>query len=410
MARILLIAPHWTQSTNVARRRLVDMQRWLQASGHTICVVSAGERSHGEEIAVEDPRAVSGGLRRVEARRFARLRRWSRELRYLPDEGMPWAERVQRDRRVLDAASRSDLIVSSSPPESAHMAAHGLAARFAVPHLADLQDGWVDEPLRLSMQEFALRRWAEARLERRILSSAASITVTTDVWRDRLAARYPELESRIHTVRLAPPQVQLPPAVPQRCEGRLQLLHAGSFTLSHHRRRIELLLQPLLDAAASAGQELRARVLLLGDLHPAELAELSPWQQRFAAYDWRLEHAAAVPQQPYFDILAQQHGLLLLSASMGALPSKLFEYLALGRPILALTLRGSAMWTESERCPAAIVADYRVPHDPAVLHFLREAAQRQQPHTVPAYVGEAELRDRFLACVAPLLRDAGGAS
>jgi hypothetical protein len=166
---------------------------------------------------------------------------------------------------------------------------------------------------------------------------------------------------------------------------------------------MELLLQPLLLAAKSAGPQLRARVLLLGDLHPAESAQLSNWQRRFAEADWQLQHERSLPQEIYFRRLSEQHGLLLLSASMGALPSKLFEYLALGRPILAVAPPGSAVWKEAERCPAIVRLAIDGSDLAPLQTFLHRALELQERYELPTHLAESGLRSEFLRSVRPWL-------
>ena len=59
-----------------------------------------------------------------------------------------------------------------------------------------------------------------------------------------------------------------------------------------------------------------------------------------------------------FDLFLHIHGFLLLSTSYAAVPSKTFEYIKTQKPILAVTLRGSAVWELAKDIPQMFIYDY----------------------------------------------------
>jgi len=407
MARALLLAPFWHDAAHVGRRRLAGMKRWLEDAGHEVLVVAAGERGEPGALDVSDPLARAGDVRAgVRAGPFMKLRRLFHEARHVPDDGIAWARQVAADDRVADAASGAAFILSSSPPESTHLAAHELSRAHDIPHVCDLQDGWIDEPLRPILQRFALRRSIEGRLEQRVLLHARCVLVTSEIWRERLLSRYPALDARTHTLPLGlgdPAEVELPtnrkPARPP------MLLHAGSFTLSHNARRMELLLNALLAAPPRGWAGLR--VQLLGALHPLESESLGGWQERFARLDCELDAKDAVPRQQFLEELGRCSGTLLLSASVGAIPSKLYEYLEIGRPVLAVCPRDSAVARLAERLPALHFLEMGRPEHagPVVSAFLA-AVREGREYEPPSEFSDATLRRSFLDQVEPLLESA----
>lgn len=89
---------------------------------------------------------------------------------------------------------------------------------------------------------------------------------------------------------------------------------------------------------------------------------------------------------------------LLLSASEAAIPTKLFEYLPRGRPILCVTPKRSAVWRIGSPIPQVYCVDYRDVENEtaAVLAYLAACASGDRRCQIPAEFGEAELSRIFL--------------
>jgi len=254
------------------------------------------------------------------------------------------------------------------------------------------------------LQKLAFRRWQEGRLEASIYRGAARILVTSEVWAERLARRRPEVADRITTLHSAAPPPELRGSgTPEDPARGLFLLHAGTFTLSHNARRVELLLEPLRRGLPPG----TGRILFLGRLQPFEAEACRVAAAGFASRGWSLEVEDAVPREEFLALLPRAHGLLLLSASGGALPSKLFEYLTTGRPILAVTAEGSAVWRWGERLPALFCLDPAQPgtHAAAVERFLAAASDPDWRAAPPRAFEEDTLGRVFLEALSPLWRD-----
>ena len=71
------------------------------------------------------------------------------------------------------ASDRFDCVITTSPPESAHLIGHALRRR-GVPWVADVRDAWTFEPLRPAFPT-RLQRRLDERLERRCLGAADAV-------------------------------------------------------------------------------------------------------------------------------------------------------------------------------------------------------------------------------------------
>ena len=269
-------------------------------------------------------------------------------LTALPDRfvgWLPWAVsaglRIARDDPV-------DLVYSTSPPATVHLIAGCLARRLGKPWVADFRDPWFEEMPEPGAPAGRLFRAIDRRLEAHVVRACSQLVTTTGLQREALAARYPTLPAGKFAVipngydeadfGALPSPSDAPAAA---SDGLLRIVHAGSIN-PHFRDPV-----PLFEAvrrAADAGRldAQRIRLRFLGGGAYAESPEL-----RRAAADrglaGQVEIVGRLPYAQALRELADADLLLLLQASddtRALVPAKLYEYLRMDRPVLALTLPG----------------------------------------------------------------------
>ena len=402
--KAVLFAPFWRQPGHIGNNRVERFVRWLAEDGYQVIVIRGGSADSeqstpwGLELTVRDP----AGLYRdnVAASGFAPqggnpLKKWLKAIGHRllnPDPSIIWARRAMHHPRVHERVQGAAFILSSSPPESPHVGASYLARKFAIPHIVDMRDGWLDEPLKPLLKTSALRRWQEGRLEARILAHARAILVTSTSWKQHLCTRFPAFADKISEITNGYPASQ-PDSTPP-AEGQpLILMHTGRFSASDSRRTPEAVLLPLLEALqadTSSGQ-----IRLIGALSAEENGRIDGMAQDFARHHWRIERTGNIPRAELLQELTQAHGLLLVSSSQSALPSKLFEYIPTRRPILAVTEAGSATGQLCRDLPQAFVVEPGRPDIAVIRAFLSASRQANPPASVPEQYGEPALRETF---------------
>ena len=364
----VLFVPFWRQGSHVGNHRMDRFARWLADDDYNVIMVCAGasygerQQAWGLEITVQDPlnsfRNTSPWVTDyAPPRKPNKLRAAVVEWVFNPDHTILWARKAAKHPSVVQATRDAAFILSSSPFESAHVGAWFLSRRTGIPHIVDMRDGWLDEPLHPLLRTSALRRWREGRLEARILRDAKAIQVTSEVWKTLLCDRYPAYASKVHVLTNGYPQSPpaLQPKAPRGPRDEIVLIHAGCFTNSHQQRTPDLLLEPLLrnlSGAASCGV-----VQLIGPLSNDDHAIIEALKSRFAAIGWRIECPGSLPRSEVLALLPKADGLLLLSASRAALPSKLFEYIPTGRPMFVSTYKDSATWSVCASLPQVTLVD-----------------------------------------------------
>ena len=408
--KAIIFAPFWRQTGHVGNNRVDRFVRWLVDDGYYIIMIRAGsadaihDKSWGQEITVRDPLGLYRDAESGEpaAANPRKPNKWRRALAYWlfnPDPTVVWARSAASHPTVVAAMAGAQFILSSSPPESAHVGAWMLSRKTSVPHIVDMRDGWLDEPLKPLLRSSALRRWQEGRLERKILRDAKGIQVTSEVWKNLLCRRYRGFSSKVQVLTNGYPEnaKALSAAESARLDtDKTVLVHAGRFTGSDLTRTPNLLLEPLLTNLANGSKT--GIIRLIGALTRDELAKIAPFEPRFKAIGWQIETPGAVPRAELLKLLPKTDGLLLLSASYAALPSKIFEYIPTGLPIFVVTEKGSATWKICESLQQATLVDVATNTAGSMVNE-NNSFYEKAGYSVPDHFSEHELSLKFKAFI-----------
>jgi hypothetical protein len=413
--KAVIPAPYWRQPGHLGCVRVDRFIRWLAGSGFHVVVVRAGSTDRtegtpwGTEVTVTDPigfyRDVPEGEHpAIPLRRTNPLRRSLAYTLLVPDPLAAWARRAARHRSVLAAAQGADWVLASSPPESVHLVATALASRLDARSVVDLRDGWLDEPMIPLLSGSSIQRLRHRLLERRVLRRADRIFVTSDHWRLLLTDRLPLTGGRTTVLTNAYPEtgveVGRAAATGDRLDDQLTLLYTGKLYSSRAERRTRHLLDPL--AAGLRESPVRGRLLFVGNLTDDERRDLDRWRGRLVELGWQLEVRPPVARDQALEMIDSADGLLLLSSSVASIPSKLFDYLPSGRPILAVAPIDSAVWEVCERVSQVLLVETggRDAGD-VVGDFLERCRQPATEFDLPAEFTEDHVREVFLGALAP---------
>lgn len=254
---------------------------------------------------------------------------WIRGNAFIPDARVWWVKPSVRFLSRYLKQHPVDAIVSTGPPHSMHLIALGLKKRFpGLRWIADWRDPWTNIDF---YDQLKLSAWADRkhhRLEREVVSAADVNVAVGWSMADELKAIGAE-RTEVITNGFDPDDVPSPP-VP--VDDACSLVHVGNMTATRDIPQLWPALAELCRTDADFGAKFRLR--LVGPVDHAVLASieragLSPKVERIGSVD----HAQAMRE------MARARVLLLsvndTANAKGVLTSKVFEYLAVGRPILA---------------------------------------------------------------------------
>jgi glycosyltransferase involved in cell wall biosynthesis len=399
---LLLVAYFYPPCRDTGAHRPAAMAKWLRRLGHRVTVLTTS--AYGELDTDEAEGVVrTNDLQRVRARLHGHDRvdalfdsdTYSGRPHFLSKVVVPeplmvaWGPFAYREALRLNAREHFDCVITSSPPESVHFVGRALRRR-GVPWVADLRDGWIFEPIRPEFPTRLQRRYDE-RLERHWLADADAVVAVSrpaaDDLRDRVGLD-PELIPNGWDPDLD--NASPPSDVADRLldPDRTSLVYTGRF--GSYGRDPAGLLEALRTLAGEHPEDAaKLELVVAGPLTEDEArlmrTDVSPARIVVAG---TLDRADALALQRAADAL-----LLLASARRTQLLNfKVFEYLASGRPILAL-----AGGTEAGRVVADAGGEAVAADDPlAIVEALRRLVAGDVPPPDPAarerysYPGVAE--------------------
>jgi glycosyltransferase involved in cell wall biosynthesis len=345
--RVLFIAYPFPPMGGGGVQRTLSFVRHLPAQGILPVVLTgdAPERywAQDESLLAKVPPAVE--VLRVPDRALGTARRLLRRaapagarptldrLLDLPDRQATWWPAATR--AALRRARQGDLhgIYSTSSPWTDHLVARAVARRTGLRWVADFRDPWTlnqtFDPLTPG------HRALHARWEAAVLAEADAVVANTEANRAALEAHFPAARGKTAVIPNGwePEEVADLPGPP--AGGPLVLGYAGSFYRGY---------QPdafyrHLKAALAARPELQVHLRMCGKTEQAEAL-------RQAGLHSIAEERGYLPQAEALAHLAQSHAVLLIlppsATPSGWVPQKLYVYLALGRPVVAVCPPGEA--------------------------------------------------------------------
>jgi hypothetical protein len=323
-----------------------------------------------------------GGMR---ARLGGAIRRLA-TIALQPDPQVLWLPAARRAGRRLLARLPHDAILATAPSYSNLVLGAMLKKHSGLPLLADYRDEWdVSSAYWENAPRDAFSRRMQGMLQRRVLRSADAVIATTQASTARLAQRAHEagadpIAECIYNgwdpgdlIDASTAAAAVSPA-----PGKFRLVYTGTLwnltSIAPVVAAVEQLVSHRPDLAA------RLELVILGRKTPDQerlLARLeaTPTTVHLPGY---ASHAVALATMQSADAL-----LLLLSDVPGAervAPAKLFEYLAVGRPMLAVTPDG-----ETAGIVRSVEADgWRAAHDVAgIAGWLEARLEGRATATLP---------------------------
>jgi len=268
--------------------------------------------------------------------------------------GAAWARRAAALGRDLMLEAEYAVVISSGPPEMAHLGGARLARRAGVPHVIDFRDPW---SLRERLPEhLASPIWyaSARRHERRLGARAARIIMNTESAREAMQAAHPDRADRIVAIPNGCDDDPLPEA---ERDARFVVAYAGAIYLDR---------SPAILFRAAA-QLIREHRLSPSDFGIEFMGYIDPLLaiEEVARDAGIRSHVRIHPPGTRSEaaaFLARASMLLNLPQdSRMAIPSKIFEYMRFPAFLLALEEPGSA----TERLLRDTDADVAVPQDQA---------------------------------------------
>ena len=244
-----------------------------------------------------------------------------------------------------------DLIVSTGPPHSMHLIALALKKKTDIPWIADFRDPWSGiyfyDKLRLTRRGDKKHR----KLELKVLENANSVVTVSPDWAknlEKISGRKVEVVNNGYD----PADFE---NLPVPSESEFAVGHFGAFNAD----RNPVLLWKALGELAKENDELKdkLKIRLIGETGDPVIREI-----RENGLENNLIRIGHLPHREGLEELAKSQILLLPNIiapdAKGVIPGKLYEYLALKRPVLAIGETDSDIAAIISETNAGITLDF----------------------------------------------------
>jgi hypothetical protein len=405
--RIAVVSHYFWPELGAPTARLLEMGREWVARGHQVTVVTnfpnhptgvVPDAYRGRSFMVEDV----DGIRVVRCRTYATPNRGvaRRTLGHL-------VFMLQAVLQGTPALRDSDVVVASSPTLFAVVAAWLVSRRLRVPFVFEVRDLWPAIFVELGVLRNRLAIACLEQLELFLYRRAAAVVTVTRAFAADIERR--GVPSR--KLRVIPNGVDLEafaPGAPDRAlrealgcgDDDVMVLYCGALGISQALGRV-------LEAAARLRDDARLRFLLVGEGAEKEALQARARELRLANVTFR----DSVPRDQVAALYRSADVCLVPLRAVplfrSFIPSKMFEILACGRPILAslegeaaeiLAASGAALVVPPEDADALARALVRLADEPALRVDL---AARGRPY-VAEHFDRRRLAERYLTLLEEL--------
>lgn len=265
-----------------------------------------------------------------------------------PDPQVLWVPNAIRMGRELLRRQPYDAILSSGPPFSTFLVGRALSAQCGVPFAVDYRDEWDLANKYMENRKFGrLASCIQRRQQRHVLRAASAVIATTRASTASLETAIRRAGSKAEAACIYNgfdpddfPAGQIE-NVERRSDVPLRLVYVGTLWKLTSMAPLGAALRLLANRIPDLSR--RLQLVVAGRRTPEEQQELASLQAATGCVDELayVEHSDAVSLMRSADLLLTN--LADLPGAERVLPAKAFEYLAVQRPILALTPRGE-LW------------------------------------------------------------------
>jgi glycosyltransferase involved in cell wall biosynthesis len=260
------------------------------------------------------------------------LGEWLRSWLGMPDTENGWIVPALMAAQRRFRMKQVDIIFSSSPPASAHLAAWLFRQRYGIPWVADFRDEWVTGA---RAEEEKRCRWKiHSLLERLVIEGASRICVASPKLGELLESRYGRRDKiRVITNGYDEEDFRVLKHSLPCYSGRMRLCFTGSMYGESHPGMILSALESILHKGLISPRQLE--LVFVGSSWLR--LEFSPLLRRCVRMIGYRTHGEALRFLMESDLL-----LLFLRRRKVCVVGKTFEYLRSGRPILAVLPEGNS--------------------------------------------------------------------
>lgn len=255
-----------------------------------------------------------------------RISLWIRLNLFIPDARLGWYPFAVKACRELFSKERFDYILSFGPPHSTHLIAKKVSKEFNIPFVPVLIDPWVDIAYYKGHSRSRLTLLLDNYFERTTLTAAKHCVFVTEFMRKDYISKYPAIANKSSVIHWGFNEDMFEEIKPtKKSDDVLTLVHAGNIFDFQNPQRLWTALQSLLNKGK------KIQIKFVGTVSPAIVKSIQE-----SGLNEVTEYLGFLPYKAMLAVLTSADFLLVCPSEKRHVPGKLFEYLRIGRPILAI--------------------------------------------------------------------------
>jgi glycosyltransferase involved in cell wall biosynthesis len=257
-----------------------------------------------------------------------KLARWIRANLFIPDPRIGWIPHAIKEGKKIIKKENIDFIFSSAPPPSVQLIAMNLARHAKLKWIADFRDPWTDAFWLSSLKRNFLTRSVDLRLEKTVLQKADTVTSISEgmleLFRKKVANQFQVIHNGFEKIdnRIVKSE-------------SFMILFIGHLGEYHNIDQFFKILNSLPEEVKSV-----VELIFVGRVFDGFNELIDKFTQLQIVFKQYM---------PYQDLInfSQKASLLLKPYNVnspyarGSMGTKLYDYLALRKPIIALGKKGS---------------------------------------------------------------------
>jgi glycosyltransferase involved in cell wall biosynthesis len=289
----------------------------------------SGQAHHRPSMAARLKRLIINGLKKA------------KPYLLIPDDQILWYPQALKIGRDVLRKHKIDVIFSTSGPVTNHLVARKLAKEFGCRWIADFRDPWTQNMHRTGI---AWRERLEERMEEQVMAEADAITTVTATFAENFRKKHGKRIRRLELIYNGFDQADFADLTPaDAAEGKFHAVYAGILYQKRNPRLLLRAIRELIDEGAVNRDDLLLSFAGVFD-YPGYSENIDCVRELgltdIVRIVGNLSHKEALRLMRGADVL-----LLIgdVASDAGAyIPGKLYEYMGIGRPILALNMAGEA--------------------------------------------------------------------
>ncbi len=272
----------------------------------------------------EDNLSASDTISKTNRSITHRISIWIRMNLFIPDARAGWYFPGTKGGMKLLEKEKIDAIVSVGPPHTGHLIAKKLSKKFGIPPVPVFIDPWVDIVYYRGFKRSGPTLRIDNGFEKSVLKNAASAVFVTSAMKEDYIKKYGFLKDKSHVLYWGYNEASFINLSPSVNNDELVIVHAGNI---FDYQNIPAFWEKI-KSEISNGRKIRIK--FVGTVSPGIKNAI-----KAAGLEDAAEYLGFLPYGKMLTELQKAGCLLVCATEKRHVPGKLFEYLRIGKPIIA---------------------------------------------------------------------------